>query len=122
MNSNGTRSTIRTKYNREEVKIWCSRTRKNSWPVDGYAETDHGVKIYEFRGDYWHTGCPHCRKGSTDKAWVEKKFDIGQQGFALEVMWECRFDQLLPQISSNPPTTSIPDILKLKQTEKDLLD
>ncbi len=37
-------------------------------------------------------------------------------------MWECRFDILLSEITANPPATSIPDILKSKQTEEDLLD
>ncbi len=113
---------MRTKYNREEVKVWSSRTRKDSWPVDGYVKSDNGVKIYEFRGDHWHKGCPHCRKGTTDQSWVEKKSDIGQQGFNLEVMWECQFDKLLPQLANSTPETSITDILKTKQTEFDLLE
>lgn len=113
---------MRTKYNREEVKIWSSRTRKDSWPVDGYVKSDKGIKIYEFRGDHWHKGCPHCKKGSTDQSWIEKKYDIGKQGYQLEVMWECQFDKLLPEIAFSGLETSIPDILKVKQTEAELLE
>ena len=112
---------MRTKYNRDEVKVWSANTGEDSWPVDGYVKSDNGVKVYEFRGDKWHSGCPHCRQGPAERSWIEKKIDIDQQGFKLEVMWECQFDQLLASGALSSIRTTIPDILELHQTEEDLI-
>ena len=35
---------------RGERKIWQNRTKSLAWQVDGFACTDHGVKVYEYMG------------------------------------------------------------------------
>ena len=125
INSDGSRSIIDTKYHRGEVSIWNSRTRKESWPVDGHAKTDHGTKVYEFQGKRWHAGCHEnctkCEPNVQNSQWIAKKEDILRQGYKLEVIWECQFDELLPTIQA-VSTPTIPDILQKTQSEESLLD
>ena len=120
-NKDGSRTTIETKYFRGEVKIWSSRTRKKTWPVDGYAKTDHGIKIYEFQGERWHSACPHCNPYGCDSKWWTKKEDISRQGYKLDVIWECQFDKLLPKIQ-HVVTPDLHDILKISSTEQDIIE
>jgi len=120
-NKDGSRTKIQTKYFRGEVNIWSSRTRRNSWPVDGYAKTDHGIKIYEFQGERWHSACPHCNPYGCDSKWWTKKEDILRQGYKLEVIWECQFAKLLPKIQ-NVETTDLHDILKISSKEHDIIE
>ena len=120
-NEDGTRATIETKFHRGEKKIYCARTKSETWSVDGFAITKRGdVKIYEFNGERWHKGCPHCSHGILDFLEIEKRHDIGQLGYKLEVMWECQFDKMLAEIQ-HLKTPLIPFILQRSQTEKDLL-
>ena len=118
-NADGSRSIIETKYHRGEKYLYNSRTRTDSWPVDGYALTSHGAKVYEFHGDRWHLGCPHCQPNVRNFKWLAKKEDILRHGYELEVIWECQFDKLLPEIKDIE--TNIPDILQKFQCEKELL-
>ena len=103
------------------MKIWSSKTRKDSWPVDGYAQSDQGIKVYEFHGDRWHSACPHCKPNIYDPHWTRKKSDILKQGYQLEVIWECQFDDLLPTIQ-HVVTPELHDILKSRSTEKDIIE
>ena len=119
-NADGSRSKIESKYFRGETKIWSSKTRRNSWPVDGYAKTDHGIKVYEFHGERWHTGCPACDQSGRDIQWLQKKEDILRQGYKLEVMWECQFLKLLPKIQ-HVQTPELGYILKISPTESDII-
>lgn len=119
-NSDGTRSTIESKYHRGERTIWSSRKQKNSWLVDGYAHTDHGIKVYEFNGRVFHQGCEFCHKKS-DATWTEKKEDIYRAGYKLEFICECQFDKLVPKIR-HIKTPLIPQILNKYQSETELLD
>jgi hypothetical protein len=120
-NSDGSRSIIQTKYHRGEIKIPRPRYKNKFWAVDGYAETDQGVKIYEFNGEYWHSGCPHCSDGDVSANWTDKVKDIKMLGYNLEVIWECQFDKLLNSMQ-NIETPLIPQILKTNQTEIDILN
>jgi hypothetical protein len=120
-NLDGSRSIIQTKYHRGEIEIPRSNQESKGWFVDGYAESDHGVKIYEFNGDYWHAGCPHCSDGDVSSIWTDKLKDIENLGFDLEVIWECEFDNLLNSMQ-NVETPLIPEILKKNQTEIDILN
>lgn len=49
-----------------------------------------------------------------------KKEDIMRQGYKLEYIWECEFDLLVPTIS-HICTPDIPEILKTRQTENDII-
>ena len=120
LNADGTRSVIQTAYNRGEHKIPRKYQKYKFWQVDGFAVTDHGAKIYEFNGDRWHKGCPHCAPWEPlDFIWQQKIKEVAQCG-EVEVMWECRFKTLLETIR-NMETPTFPDILKNRQTESDLL-
>jgi hypothetical protein len=116
----GTRSIIQTKYHRGEFEIPRLNSETKSWSVDGYAESDQGVKIYEFNGDYWHSGCPYCSDGDVSSNWIDKVKDIETLGYSLEVIWECQFGNLLESIQ-DIETPLIPDILKTNQTELDII-
>ena len=120
-NLDGSRSIIQTKYHRGEIDIPRSSSEYKFWSVDGYAETDQGVKIYEFNGDYWHEGCPHCSDGDVSSNWADKVRDIETLGYTLEVIWECQFDSLLNTIR-HIETPLIPEILKTNQKETDILN
>jgi hypothetical protein len=120
-NKDGTRATIQSKYHRGEKLLWCSDTNKNTWAVDGYVESDHGIKVYEFNGDYWHKGCPHCSNEIYDAKWSAKLMDIDFLGYQLEVMWECQFDKLLPTWK-DIKTPLIPYILKPRLTENEIIE
>ncbi len=111
-----------THFHRGEQKIWCSRTQRKTWSVDGYAVNRHGeVKIWEFNGCNYHPGCPHCSHGQLSFTEIEKRHDIGQLGYKLEVMWECQFLKKLPELS-RLETPLIPFILREKQNEKSLIE
>ena len=120
-NNDGKRVTIQSKYHRGEVKIRSDRSNSRAWAVDGYAETDHGAKVYEFNGDYWHHGCPFCSDGDMDTHFRLKMRVIQEQQYEFEIMWECQFDKMLTKIQ-NTETPLIPDILKSNQTERELLN
>ena len=90
------------------------------WPVDGYAKSDKGTKVYEFMGDYWHKGCPQCDPSGHNPKWLAKKQDIENAGHILQVIWECQFDKVINEIR-NVETPLIPDILKKNQTQENLL-
>ena len=121
LNANGKRSIIQTAYHRGEHKIPKAHRTEQFWTVDGFAITDHGCKIYEFNGERYHKGCPHCAPNEPqDFVWRQKMKDVSQCG-EIQIMWECQFDKLLNQISQME-TPSFPDILKRKQKESDLLE
>ena len=88
--------------------------------MDGFAKTDHGIKVYEFNGDYWHKGCPHCSKDIYDPEWSAKIMDIESLGYKLEIMWECQFDKLLPTLTEIK-TPLIPFILRPSLSEENIL-
>ncbi len=120
-NTDGSRAIIQTKYHRGEKSLWNSQQQSNAWPVDGFAETDHGCKVYEFMGDAWHAGCPHCQPNQTNQTWARKRMDIVNAGHQLEVIWECQWNRMLPNVKYHD-TPLIPDILNTTQTEQDILD
>ena len=120
-NGDGTRATIETKYHRGERKILNLQTRKRTWSVDGFAMNKKGdAKVYEFNGDLWHKGCPHCSNGRLDSKEIQKRHDIGELGYKLEIMWECQFNRKLLEIR-HLETPLFPYILQHRQKEKDLL-
>ena len=91
--------------------------------MDGFAETDHGIKIYEFLGERWHSGCPHCNPGGhEDRVWIEKKYDIlYQNNYKLEYQWGCQFQKILSDVQ-NIPTSDMPFILRINQREHDIIE
>ncbi len=109
-------------YYRGEVNIWSSRKQKESWPVDGFARNANGSKVYEFLGDRFHLGCPKCHPGKKDFIWEEKKADIEHLKYEVEFIWECQFDEQLKNFQDLSLRTSIPDILKRNQSERDIID
>ena len=119
-NEDGTRTVIESQYHRGEKKLYNSEENKDNWSVDGFALKGNQGKVYEFNGEKWHKGCPHCDSGNRNEKWERKKADIDCYGYHLEVMWECQFDKLLPQIKETE--TEMPDILFKNQTESELLD
>ena len=121
LNKSGQRSQIEMKYYRGEKKIYNSKTKDFSWPVDGYAESDNGVKIYEFLGEYWHDACPECGSGDEDEIWARKKSDILRMGYKLEFIWGCKWRKMKESLK-NIETPRFPNILKMNETEADILD
>ena len=119
-NSDGTRAIIQTKFHRGEVSVHNSSLGRNGWPVDGFAETERGVKVYEFHGERYHSGCPHCQPNMRNYDWERKKADILRLGYVLDVMWECQWNILVRDLSRDE-TPLIPDILKTGQNEQDIL-
>ena len=120
INKSGSRSQIQMKYFRGEVKIYNSKTQDYSWPVDGFAESDNGQKVYEYLGERWHDGCPVCHQGELDETWARKKSDINRMGYTLEFIWGCEWMKLRKSLL-NIETPRIPRILKLRETEADIL-
>ena len=120
-NSDGSRAIIQTKFHRGEVSIYNTLLRRDGWPVDGFAKTDHGVKCYEFHGERFHRGCPHCQQNIRNYDWERKKTDILRLGYSLDVIWECEWKRLARELDRTE-TSLIPDILKVNQTEADILN
>jgi len=118
-NNDGTRATIACKYARGEEKITNSQTGLKTWPVDGYAQSDQGIKVYEFLGDQYHTGCPDCDPNNIDMVWIEKQKDILAVA-QLEHIWECQFDKMLLLIR-HVETPLIPHILMSTLKDTDIL-
>ena len=119
VNKDRSKSIIETKFHRGEKNLLNSKTGKFSWAVDGYAESDQGIKIYEFLGDYFHKGCPNCSPNEVDKILKQKIPDLKKIG-QVEIIWECEFDKLLKTIR-HIDTPLIPHILENKQTTQDIL-
>ena len=121
LNSDGSRSQIQMKYYRGEVKLYNSRTQDFSWPVDGYAESEKGRKVYEFLGERWHRGCPECHAGELDETWERKKNDIQKMGYELEFIWGCQWRELKSKLT-DLETPNFPKILSNKNSESDILN
>ena len=119
LNNDGTRAIIHSKFHRGEKKILNNTTKLLSWSVDGYAESDQGVKIYEFLGTRYHKGCPKHDPSGIDVTWNKKLPDLKLAGI-VEIIWEYEFDILLPTIQ-HVKTPLIPHILQSHHTESDIL-
>ena len=121
VNADGSRAIIQSKFHRGEVSIYNSLLGREGWPVDGYAETDHGVKCYEFHGERFHTGCPHCQPGVRNYDWERKKRDILRLGYVFDVIWECEWNTLVRDVD-RMDTPLLHDILKKNQKEADIVN
>ena len=120
VNKNGSRVQIQMKYFRGEIKLYNFKTQDFSWPVDGYAESENGLKVYEFLGERWHHGCPSCNPGKEDETWLRKKSDIIRMGYQLETIWGCEWAELRKSLI-NIPTPRFPKILHIENSEDDIL-
>ena len=121
LNKSGKRSHIQMQYFRGEVKLFNSKTQDFSWPVDGYAESDQGSKIYEFLGDRYHAGCPRCNPDEFDETWERKKSDMKKMGYEIEYIWECEWLQM-KRLVTEIPTPRFPNILKPTGNESEILN
>ena len=120
-NKDGTRSQIQMKFYRDEVKIYNSKTQDFSWPVDGYAESDNGQKVYEFFGERWHNGCPMCHDGELDEILARKKFDILRMGYEFDFIWGCQWREKCKNLC-NVKSPRFPEILTKSNSENDILN
>ena len=105
---------------RGERKVWQQSTRKLAWKVDGMAVTDHGIKVYEYQGERFHSGCPKCHR-FVDKKWQAKKNDILQLGYELEVFWSCGYKELLKKMK-NIESSFLPRIFQPTASQNEIID
>ena len=121
IDADGRKTQIQMKYYRGEIKIYNSKTKDNSWPVDGFAKTNTGTKIYEYLGERFHSGCPYCSdKKDQDEQWLRKKADIARLGYKLEYIWSCQWRKIRTKLKAFE-TPRLPRILKTKDTEELIL-
>lgn len=77
------------------------------------------MSVYEYNGEAFHSGCPHC-KSAPDSKWEAKKRDILALGYELETMWSCEFMKVRKDIKID--SKGFPGIFKKEQCEQDILD
>lgn len=98
----GERVRLEHKYFRGEKSI-------GGWEVDGYAEVDNEILIFEFLGCFFHKGCPYCgNPREKDERFERKKSELEIIG-NFNFIWECRWKRKLNQIKAQK-SPSYPDV------------
>ena len=109
---------IECKFFRGEKVIF--KSEKATWTVDGFANTERGVKFYEFLGCHYHPGCPKCDPNGRDEFFFDTKVEYMRKFGRVEYIYECQWDEWLPKIE-NRKTKSLPLVLDNNHTEADIL-
>ena len=109
---------IECKFFRGEKVIF--KSEKATWTVDGFANTERGVKFYEFLGCHYHPGCPKCDPNGRDDFFFDTKVEYMRKFGRVEYIYECQWDEWLPKIE-NRKTKSLPLVLDNNHTEADIL-
>ena len=110
---------IQCKFFRGEKVVFQSP--KATWTVDGFADTDHGVKFYEFLGCHYHPGCPKCKPDERDEFFFDVKVEYLRKFGIVEYIYECQWDEFLPKIK-NRKTKSLPHVLDTNHSDNEILE
>ena len=110
---------IECKFFRGEKIVF--KSEKATWTVDGFANTDHGVKFYEFLGCHYHPGCPKCKPDERDEFFFDVKVEYLRKFGIVEYIYECQWDVMLSKIS-NRRTKSLPHVLEKNHSEEEILE
>lgn len=113
--SDNSRARLHHMYYRGEHKF-------GEFDIDGYANVDGKHIFYEFLGDYYHPGCPHCGDGGADPRWERKKQFLSEHG-TLHIMRECLWRQKVKQLGLRYfHTPDLPLIMNTFGNERELLN
>ena len=112
------KSRIECKFFRGEKIVF--KDSKQTWTVDGFANTDQGLKFYEFLGCKFHEGCPKCDPNGHDKFFFDEKVPYLRELGIVEFIYECEWDLQLSKIK-NLKTKTLPHVLEKVHTENEII-